>query len=253
MTSTLHTVGELAATGWDFVSERWVTTGEPDPMWTALISGLALLVAAVPSLWRVARQAGTIIHEMGHVVVAVLTGRTVRGIALHSDTSGVTVSRGRPTGPGMLLTTLAGYPAPGILAAGLAWLVTAGHAGAALTVYQVVLVAALLLSRNAVGIASCLAAVLAIGAVWWWNDPAAVMYLVVALSVFYAVAGVRSSVDVIQAHARARRSGGRETHSDAAQAARAWRALPLPAPLWLLGFLLMSLASAAAVAWFLFG
>lgn len=222
-------------------------------MWTALISGLALLVAAVPSLWRVARQAGTIIHEMGHVVVAVLTGRTVRGIALHSDTSGVTVSRGRPTGPGMLLTTLAGYPAPGILAAGLAWLVTAGHAGAALTVYQVVLVAALLLSRNAVGIASCLAAVLAIGAVWWWNDPAAVMYLVVALSVFYAVAGVRSSVDVIQAHARARRRGGRETHSDAAQAARAWRALPLPAPLWLLGFLLMSLASAAAVAWFLFG
>ena len=40
------------------------------------------------------------------------TGRKLHGIRLHSDTSGLTLSAGRPTGPGMILTLLAGYVAP---------------------------------------------------------------------------------------------------------------------------------------------
>ena len=40
------------------------------------------------------------------------TGRRLAGIRLHSDTSGLTVSRGKPTGIGMILTAAAGYTAP---------------------------------------------------------------------------------------------------------------------------------------------
>lgn len=49
----------------------------------------------------------------------------LRGIRLHSDTSGVTVSRGKRTGPGMVLTTLAGYPAPAVLGLGFSGLIAA--------------------------------------------------------------------------------------------------------------------------------
>ena len=40
------------------------------------------------------------------------SGRRLDGIRLHSDTSGLTVSRGKPTGIGMVLTAAAGYTAP---------------------------------------------------------------------------------------------------------------------------------------------
>lgn len=235
------------------VSQRWQVAAEPDPLVLAALAAAVVLVAAVPAVWRVARQASTIIHEMGHVFAAWLVGRRVSGIRLHSDTSGVTVSRGKGQGPGLLLTFLAGYPAPGLLAVLLVWLASAGHAGAALTVFQVVLVLALLLSRNLVGIFSCLLAVAAAGAVWWWNQPDVVVYTVVGLGAFYAAAGLRGSLDVARVHIRAWRGDPRAraavTGTDASQAARAWRGLPLPAPAWLLVFLGTSAACAAAVAW----
>ncbi|WP_022873592.1 M50 family metallopeptidase [Nesterenkonia alba] len=243
-------------TVWEFITERWTTTVDPAPESVLIVTAVVVVLAAVPPIWRIARQASTIVHEMGHVAAAVLSGRRVSGIALHSDTSGVTVSRGKPRGPGMLFTALAGYPAPGLLGAAMALLLVTGHGGAALTVYQVVMVLALLLSRNVVGILSCLASVLITGVVWWVNDPQVVGLTVTALAVFYALAGVRGVFDVIRVHTAAvgaRRPGAtsRAQSTDAAQAARAWRVLPLPAFIWLGFFLLLSLASAAVTVWLL--
>lgn len=253
---------ERARAVWDFVTERFGAASEPEPTVIAAVSLAAVLTAVVPLSWRIARQASTIIHEMGHVVAAWLSGRRVAGIKLHTDTSGVTVSRGRPRGPGMLLTALAGYPAPGLLALGLAALAAAGWAGAALTAYQVVLVVALLLSRNLVGILSCLVSVLATGVVWWFNEPALVTHLVVGLSIFYAVAGVRGTFDLLAVHlaalrlrsgsAAAVRARQRAASTDASRAAQAWAPLALPAAVWLLLLLLVSLSAAAAVFWSLF-
>ena len=45
-----------------------------------------------------ARHVVTIVHEGAHGLAAWATGRQLAGIRLHSDTSGVTVSRGRATG-----------------------------------------------------------------------------------------------------------------------------------------------------------
>ena len=243
---------EYLRAAFDAVVERWGVQASPSLEMVALIAGAVVVLTAVPGIWRVARQASTIVHEMGHVFAAWVTGRRVSGIKLHSDTSGVTVSRGRAQGPGLLFTFVAGYPAPGLLGLGLAWLGAAGHAGAALTLYQLILVLALLLSRNAVGIFSCLVAVLGIGAVWWHNDVAVVGYTIVALASFYALAGVRGTLDVCRVHLSAkRRSRSEVAGTDASQAARAWRGLPLPAAVWLFLFLLISLSCAAAVFWLL--
>ena len=86
-------------------------------------AAVALLVVGQRGLWRISRTAVTIAHEGGHAFVAVLTGRRLSGIRLHSDTSGLTVSVGRPTGPGMVLTGFAGYVAPSLLGLGVAGMV----------------------------------------------------------------------------------------------------------------------------------
>ena len=84
---------------------------QPDPdLWVVIATLVAALAVTVPhNVWRVARNAITIAHEGGHGLVALLTGRTLTGIRLHSDTSGLTVSRGKPHGIGMILTAAAVY------------------------------------------------------------------------------------------------------------------------------------------------
>jgi hypothetical protein len=96
----------------DGVTNLWdeLFGAQPDPpallvLVTALI---ALAVVAVRPVWRIARNAITIAHEGGHALAALLTGRKLRGIRLEFDTSGLTLSAGRPTGPGMILTLMGG-------------------------------------------------------------------------------------------------------------------------------------------------
>ena len=101
----------------DPLSEVWhrVVTTQPPPS-AAVVAGTAVVAAVLvllPRTWRVTRHVVTIVHEGAHGVAALLTGRRLSGIRLHSDTSGVTVSVGRPRGPGMVLTSAAGYVGPG--------------------------------------------------------------------------------------------------------------------------------------------
>ena len=92
-----------------------------------LAAALALFAVGWRPLWRWTRTVVTIAHEGGHALVAVLAGRGLTGIRLHPDTSGVTVSTGARRGPGLVLTFLAGYPAPSLLGLGGALLVADGR------------------------------------------------------------------------------------------------------------------------------
>lgn len=78
-----------------------VTGSQPDPASWLVLATAAVALAAVlwRPVWQVARNAVTIAHEGGHGLVALLTGRRLDGIRLHSDTSGLTVSRGSPPAP----------------------------------------------------------------------------------------------------------------------------------------------------------
>jgi Peptidase M50B-like len=114
-----------------------------------------------------ARNAVTVVHEMGHVGAALLSGRRVQGIRLHTDISGLAITRSSPRGTGMLLTALAGYPAPGVVGAGSVWAATPGHTGAALMLLLAVLVVALLLVRDLWGLLIVLGSLMGAGMVLW--------------------------------------------------------------------------------------
>ena len=67
----------------------------------ALIAALVgAALALVPPVWHFSRHVVTLVHEAGHAMVALLTGRRLNAVRLHSDTSGHTISSGRPRGPG---------------------------------------------------------------------------------------------------------------------------------------------------------
>src|SRR5690349_10557188 len=134
------------------IADLWhrVTGTQPDPPWwlVALVGLVALASVVHGPTWRMARNTVTIAHEGGHALVALVTGRKLDGIKLHSDTSGVTVSRGKPHGPGMILTAMAGYVTPPLLGLGAAGLLALDHITALLWGSIVLLAAILLLIRN---------------------------------------------------------------------------------------------------------
>jgi len=138
------------------ITDVWdrVVGSQPDPeQWLVLVTGLVALLAVAPhGVWRISRNAVTIAHEGGHGLIALLTGRRLDGIRLHSDTSGLTVSRGKPHGIGMVLTAAAGYTAPPLLGLGGAWLLAANHITALLWGATALLVAMLVMIRNAYGV-----------------------------------------------------------------------------------------------------
>ncbi|MDO3397644.1 M50 family metallopeptidase, partial [Nocardioides sp. SOB44] len=116
--------GEVAERLWDEVTSRQPL---PDASLVLLSGAVALALVWWPTTWPLVRLGVTVVHEAGHAVVAVLVGRRLQGIRLHSDTSGVTLSRGRPRGPGMVAMLAAGYLAPAVVGLGAALLLADGR------------------------------------------------------------------------------------------------------------------------------
>lgn len=214
-----------------------VTGTQPaPPAWLVGLTALAALAAVVPyGVWHVTRNAVTIAHEGGHGLVALLSGRRLEGIRLHSDTSGLTVSRGRPHGVGMVLTAAAGYTAPSLIGLGGAWLLAAGHITLLLWGAVALLAAMLLMIRNAYGVLTVVVAGAAFFLVSWLTGArtqAGFGYLVVW---FLLVGGVRP---VFELQRKRRRGGARD--SDADQLSRLTH---VPAVAWVLLFHAVSLCA----------
>ncbi|WP_028662940.1 M50 family metallopeptidase [Saccharomonospora halophila] len=187
---------------------------------------VACLIVLVRTPWRFARNVVTIVHEAGHALVALMAGRRLQGITLHSDTSGVTVSRGKPSGPGMVLTTLAGYPAPALLGLGFAALVSADRLSAVLGVAAALLLGVLVLVRNAYGVLSVLLSALVLGAVALGAGPELQAAFVSLMTWFLLFGAVRPVTELV---GKRRRGAARD--SDADQLARL---TGVPAAVWLL-------------------
>jgi len=81
------------------VARLWDRISGSQPLPPAWVIGLtavaALVVVLNTPVWRLAGKVITIAHEGGHALVSVLSGRRLDGIRLHSDSSGVTYSRGK--------------------------------------------------------------------------------------------------------------------------------------------------------------
>lgn len=210
------------------------------PGWVIAVSGaVALLIVLNARTWHLARNSITIAHEGGHALISVLSGRRLRGIRLHSDTSGVTYSRGRRTGPAVVLTAAAGYLTPSLLGAGTAWLLAAHHVTAVLWLLLALLAATLLAIRNAYGVLAVLATAGAVLAVSWAATAAIQAAFGYTAAWFLLLGGVRAVAE-LQGQRRRRRRRGQLSTSDADQLGRL---TGVPGGAWVAVFALVCLAA----------
>jgi len=235
--------------------DRMTGTQPAPPDWVVAVSGaVALIVVLNGWFWHLTRNAITIAHEGGHALVSLLAGRRLQGIRLHSDTSGETRSRGRPDGPGLVLTTMAGYLTPPLLGVGAAALLAAHHVILLLWLLLVLLAATLLAIRNAYGALAVLVTAAAVVAVSWLATARVQAGFGYAAAWFLLLGGVRPVVELQRSRARARRFRrraappgrvmwqGRAPESDADQLAGL---TGVPGGVWVGLFLLVALAALA--------
>ena len=216
-----------------------ITSVQPEPSLKVVIgTGLAALVLiAWRPLWHLTRQVVTIAHEGAHGLIAALVGRKLSGIRLHSDTSGVTVSRGRPTGPGMIAVLLAGYPGPAIFGLAAAFVLSRGYAVALLWGLLLALVVLLLQIRNLFGLWSVLVFGALVFGVTWWGSTSVQTAFAHLLTWFLLLAAPRA---VLELQSSRRRGQGRSSDADQLR-----RLTGVPALMWVGVFGLITLACLA--------
>ncbi|GAA4669369.1 M50 family metallopeptidase [Frondihabitans cladoniiphilus] len=207
----------------------------------ALVVGVLLVL--LPGAWHTVRNAVTVVHEGGHGLAAVLTGRRLTGIRLHSDTSGLTVSRGPQRGFGMVITLLAGYTAPALAALGASWMLSRGYSAGLLWALLVVLALMLVQIRNWYGLWVILVGAAIVFSVTWFAPVDWQLFFGHVVTVVLALGALRASLE-LQSSRRRTRNG----QSDADQLARLTH---LPGLFWVFVYVLVALACAIADAWML--
>jgi hypothetical protein len=212
-----------------------VTATQPVPDASFVLATGA--VALVLVLWRVTwprvRLGVTVVHEAGHALVGVLVGRRLRAIHLHSDTSGLTVTRGKPRGPGMVAMLAAGYLAPALLGLVAALLLAAGHSVALLWLLVLLAVLLIVWVRNGYGFLVLLLGGAAVALLTWYAAPRVQSAAAYLLTWTLLLAAPRPLLELLAAGRRRGRT------SDPDQLARLTR---VPAVLWILLLLAASLA-----------
>ncbi len=242
----------------DLVADLWAraTTAHAPLDWRIV---LAMAVVALVSAWtppgyRVVRHGVTLVHEAGHASVAVLAGRRLSGIRLHSDTSGVTLSRGRPRGPGMVLTLAAGYPAPALVGLAGAWLVGAGYAAGWLWLLALTCALMLLMIRNLYGLWVVLATGVAVGALSWLAPPVILVAAAYLVVFSLLLAAPRSVMELQRQRRRMRATAGGRSGSTAGLASdvdQLSRLTQVPAVVWTGVFWLVCAGCLVAGGWML--
>lgn len=200
---------------WWWLRGFWEESEPLPPALVGIVLGVIAVLLLVPPVWRIARNGVTIVHEMAHVIVARLMGRRIHGIRLHTDTSGLAISSGKPRGFGILLTSIAGYPGPGIAGTAMLWAAAEGYGGASMTLLAALLAVAFLLARNVWGVLTTAAALAGTAWVLWQSDPLIVSATALGVGMFLTAGSLRTSIDLLLAHVR-----GDAAESDAVSAAR---------------------------------
>ena len=196
---------------------------------------MALVVVLVPTVWLRLRIAVTLVHELGHAIVGVLSGRRFTGFVVRGDMSGHAVTVGPARGAGRVATTWAGYPMPALVGLLMVWAATRGYAGL-LLFGCLTLVVVLVFVRSAGTFATVVASGAGIGALWWWRNDETQALVVVATGMVLLVGAWRHLGTL------ASRSGRRDPGSDA----NVLRQLTgIPAFAWLATFA----AALAAATW----
>jgi Peptidase M50B-like len=226
------------ASGVELIAEVWqraTATQRPSaPIVIALTAAIALALVLPRAIWPYTRMLVTITHEGAHGVAAFLTGRRLQGIRLHSDSSGLTVSSGRPYGPGMVTMLTAGYLGPAVVGLGAVGLLIAGHSLGLLWLFVILLALLLLQIRNFYGFVLIVGCGVVLIMVSWYLPAPMQSGLAYVLTWTLLFAAPKPVVELMR-----QRRHGRAPQSDADQLARLTR---VPAGLWAAGFLIVNCA-----------
>lgn len=228
----MDAVTAAAGTWWAGAWARLQPEAAPEAgrdAWVALAVVAALVL--VPPLWRTVRVLVTIVHELGHALVGIACGRRFTGLVLRGDMSGHAVTVGRERGPGRVLSTWAGYPAPAVVGALAVRLAGAGWSAPLLGVITALLLVGLVRVRSWYTAAVMVAVSAATAALWWWGGPALRAAVVLGAGAFLVVGAWRHLGAVV-----ARPSAG----SDPAVLARLTR---IPSALWVAGYVVVIAAA----------
>ena len=194
----------------EVLSQIWeratATQPAPEPAVVVAVALVALALVLIPRAWSLTRHVVTISHEGGHALVAVLTGRRLMGIRLHADTSGVTLSRGKPTGPGMVAMLAAGYLAPAVAGLGAALLLASGHSLALLWLAVGWLSLMLLQIRNAYGLLVLLVCGVGAGLASWYLAGTTLSLLAYLLTWLLLLAAPKPVLELMRQKQGARRA-----------------------------------------------
>lgn len=221
-----------------------VTTQQPPPAWVvAATAAVAVLLVVDRRLWPRTRHLITTAHEGSHGLAALVTGRRLSGIRLHSDSSGVAVSKGRPSGPGMVLMLLAGYLGPGLLGLGAAALLAADYAVAVLWWLLALLAALLVQIRNWFGLWSILVTAAVVFVVSWFAAEQVQSAFAYLVTWFLLLGAPRPVMELYGSRRR-----GRAPNSDADQLGRLTR---LPATIWVGVFFVGTVGALCLGGWWL--
>ncbi|CAN5248577.1 M50 family metallopeptidase [soil metagenome] len=205
----------------------------PDAGFVLLTGAIALALVLLPVTWPRVRLGVTVIHEAGHAVVAVLVGRRLQGIRLHADTSGLTVSRGKPTGPGVVAMMAAGYLAPAAVGIGAALLLAAGRGVAMLWLLLLLMAALLVWVRNLYGLVTIVVAGVGVGLLTWYGGTQTQSVVAYLIAWILLLAAPRPLIEILGTGRTRRRT------TDPDQLARLTR---IPALVWTLLLLVANLA-----------
>lgn len=199
-----------------------------------------LAIAAVLSIprvtWQIVGLFTTLVHELGHALAAILTGRVVHGIRIRRNHSGEAVSSGRG-GFGSIVSGVMGYPAPAIVGAAQLWSVFNGYTALALFIGGVVLIVTILVIRNAFGVLVVLVSALVSAALWFYATPEVQSYALLVIGIVLLVGSVRGLATVVSVHT------SRRTQLQTSDAYLLYRRTGVPSPVWLAVFAILIIGS----------
>lgn len=229
----------MLATGGDSLTTRF------DPAATlVLVTGVVACAAVVVDpLWRWTRSVVTIVHEAGHAVAALATGRRLTGIRLHSDASGLTLSAGKPRGLGMMVTAAAGYVSPSLVGLAGVALLAVDQVTIMLWGGTAVLLGMLVMVRNAYGALLLVAVGGGVVAISIYASPDVQAAFGYTMTWFLLIGAVRPVAELRRTR---RRQPGAPTDADILA-----RLTKVPGAVWVLLFGLLTLGALGGGAWLL--
>lgn len=221
---------------------HWLPKQTPTPhrIYIYIALSVGALGASHPLAWKATRLFATYIHEAGHAVIAILTGRKVLAIRLEADSSGSTKHAGvKGAFFSRFLTTLAGYPAPALVGYLIVFGLSTGHARLIIGSFYALSFALALIQHSIRGW------VVTISILVTCTGLAALSPVLMSISL-YAIAGYlllsspRTIIELHQVHRQMKKLGlaKEERHSDAQSLAEI---TGLGAILWEIVFMVLCL------------